>query len=188
MVHLTIAAAPVAASVAAAAEGGFNLLDVGGIGNIFWTWVIFLFALYPMWKIVMGPVTRALEERDDHAVRAIQRAEKASAEAEAARAEVEVKLGEARSEAARLMNEARDRAEGREREIVEQAKSEAAAMVESARTQIQAEKEKALAAIRGEVVELSLNAAGAVIGRKVGDEDDRRLVQELVGAAGEREA
>lgn len=164
------------------AEGGFNPLDPAGLGNLMWTLVIFLVALPFMWKVVMGPVVRALEERDDHVVRSIQAAEKASAEAEAARAEVEVKLGEARSEASRLMAEARERAEDREREIVEASKQEAVAMVENARTQIQVEQEKAIAAIRTEVVELSLNAASKVIGRTVDAEDDRKLVEGLVGA------
>ena len=105
-----------------------------------------------------------------------------------ARAEVEVKLGEARADAAQLLSEARERAETREREIVEAAKSDAQNMVESARVAIRSEQEKALAAIRSEVVEISLEAASQVLGRNVGSDDDRRLVSELVGttkAAGE---
>jgi len=141
-------------------------------------------ALPFMWKIVLGPVTRALEDRDDKVVQAIQKAEKASADAEASRAEVEVKLGEARAEAARLMQEARERAEAREREMIEAAKSESQAMVESARTRIQAEQEKALSAIREQVVELSLHAAGRVLERNVSSEDDRRMVSALVGSDG----
>ncbi len=166
-----------------AEEGGFDPMDVAGAGNVLWTWVIFLIALPFIWKVVMGPVARALEERDEQVVRAIQEAKKASADAEAARAEVEVKLGEARSEAARLMAEARERGEAREREILESAKSEAAAMVDSAKAQIQAEQEKALAAIRTEVVELSLHAASKVLDRNVGAEDDRRLVESVVAGS-----
>ena len=67
-----------------------------------------------------------------------------------------------------------------EREIVENAKKEAAAMVDTARDQIRAEKEKAMTAIRSEVVDLSLNAAGQVLRRRVDSEDDRRLAEELV--------
>lgn len=164
------------------ADGGLDPLDPAGFGNLFWTWIIFLLSLPFIWKVVMGPVARALEERDDHAMKAIESAERASAEAEAARAEVEVKLGEARAEAARLMSEARDRAEVREREIVENAKSEAQTMVEGARQQILAEQEKALSAIRNEVIELSLHAAGKVIERNVSGEDDRKLVSTLIGS------
>lgn len=172
--------------IAVLAEGGsLNLFDPSGFGGYFWTLVIFFAALPFMWKIVMGPITRVLEERDEQANRAIAAAEKASGDAERARAEVEVKLGEARADAAQLLSEARERAETREREIVEAAKSDAQNMVESARVAIRSEQEKALAAIRGEVVELSLNAASQVLGRNVGSDDDRRLVSELVGSTKE---
>jgi len=163
--------------------GGFNPLDLHGIGGVLWTWVIFLVALPFMWKIVLGPVSKALEERDDQAVRAIQAAEKASADAEAARAEIEVKLGEARTESAQMLQEARERAEARARDLEAKAAAERTARLDSALSEIRSEREKALAAIREEVVELSMSAAGQVLGRNVGSEDDRRLVAELVGAS-----
>lgn len=163
--------------------GGFDPLDLHGIGGVLWTWVIFLVALPFMWKIVLGPVSRALEERDDQAVRAIQAAEKASADAEAARAEIEVKLGEARAESARMLQEARERAEARARELEAKAAEERTARLESALAEIRAEREKALAAIREEVVDLSMSAASQVLGRNVSSEDDRRLVAELVGGS-----
>jgi len=159
----------------------FNPLDVSGAGSFVFTLVIFLVALPLMWKIVWGPITQALIDRDEKASEAIMSAEQASQEAEKARAAVEVALGEAQAEAAKLLSSARERAELRERDIVENAKNEADAMIESARTTIQAEQEKALAAIRGEVVELSLNAASQVLGRNVGSDDDKRLARELVG-------
>lgn len=168
---------------ASAEGGGFNPLDPIHGGGLLWTWVIFLIALPFMWKLVMGPIAAALEERDGHATRAIAAAEKASRDAEAARAEVEVRLSEARAEAARMVGEARGRAETREREIVEEAKVTANALLDNARKAIQAEQDKAVATIRKEVVQLSLNAAGKAIGRKVDSEDDRRFVSELVGAS-----
>lgn len=166
------------------AEGGFNPFELTFAGGALWTWIIFLLALWPIWTMVMGPVTRALLDRDEQAKRAITLAEKASADAEAARAEVEVRLGEARAEAQKLLTQARERAETRERELVDAAKSEAATLLDNARSQIRAEQEKAVAAIRAEVVELSLNAATKVLERNVGSEDDRRLVSDLVAGGG----
>ena len=156
-------------------------MDLAGGGNVLWTWVIFVVALPFIWKIVMGPVTTALEERDDHTARAIAAAEKASAEAEKARADVEVALGEARAEAAQLLTAARQRAEVREHEIVEAAKQEASGMVEAARKAIKAEQDKAISTIRNEVVDLSLKAATKVLERNVGSDDDRRFVSNLIG-------
>ena len=161
-------------------SGSFNPLDVGGAGNFLWTLVIFLVALPFMWKIVFGQIAQALRERDGRASEAVTAAERASEEAEKARAAVEVALGEAQGEAARLLGQARERAEVRERDIVDKAKHEAQAMIESARSTIEAEREKALSAIRQEVVDLSLHAASRVLGRRVDGDDDRRLANELV--------
>lgn len=163
---------------------GFDPLDVNQGGNMLWTWIIFLVTLPFAWKVVLGPTTRALGERDDRAARAIEDAERASREAERTRSEVEVKLGEAQANAARMMSEARERAEVRERELLEEAKREGEALRERARTDIEAAKAQALQAIRDEVVELSLSAAGKVIQRTVDSADDRRLVNELVAASG----
>jgi F-type H+-transporting ATPase subunit b len=164
-----------------AAEGAaFNPLNPLHGGLALWTWIIFLLALIPVWKMVMGPVSRALLDRDQEAFSAVRKAEQASAEAERARAEVEVKLGEARAEAAKIVAAARERGEMREREIFEKAKTEAAALLDSARSQIRSEQEKAIATIRAEVVDLSLRAAGKVLERQVSAEDDRRLVSQFV--------
>ncbi len=172
----------------AAAEGGFDPFAPAGFGGILWTWVIFLVALPFIWKFVMGPISRALHERDEHVAKAIAAAEKASSEAESARAEVEIKLGEAQADAAKLLAEARERAEVREREILDKAKQEATGMVESARAAIRAEQDKALAAIRNEVVDLSLHAASRVLERNVGSEDDRKFVNELVASTQDSKA
>ena len=167
-----------------AAEGGFDPLDVNGAGGFMWTLIIFLCALPLMWKLVWKPMTVALVARDAQASEAIESAQQASQAAEKAKAEVEVALGEAQAEAAKILGAARERAETRERDIVDKAKKEADAMIEAARSTIQAEQEKALAAIRGEVVDLSLNAASQVLGRRVDSDDDKRLVQELVSQEG----
>jgi F-type H+-transporting ATPase subunit b len=177
----TLPAALLALAPLAAEGGGFNPLDVANGGGFLWTLIIFLVAAPFIWTVVMGPVTRALEERDGKAARAIAEAQKASSDAEHARAQVEVALGEARAEAAKLIAEARERARVREVELIEAAKSEAAGLVEGARRTIQAEQQKAIAAIREEVVDLAIAGAGKVLGRNVGGDDDRRLVADLVG-------
>ena len=167
-------------SIASSEGGGFNPLDLSQGGGMLWTWIIFLAALPFIWKVVMGPITKALTERDEHAARAIAQAERASADAERAKAAVESALSQAQADAAKLMAEARARGEVRQHEIVEAAKLEATNLVESARKAIRTEQDKAVAAIRNEVVDLSLRAASKVLERNVTSEDDRRLVSELV--------
>jgi F-type H+-transporting ATPase subunit b len=177
MLHLPI--------LLAAEGGGFNPLDLSGIGGTFWTLVIFLVALVPIWTLVMGPVTRALEARDEKAAAGLAAAQKASEEAQSARAAVESKLREAQLEAAKIIDAARGRAEIVERELKDAAARESQALLTRAKSEIQAEQARALSAIRTQVVEVSMNAASQVLKRRVDSADDRRLVEELVaGAAG----
>ncbi|MCY3003272.1 MAG: F0F1 ATP synthase subunit B [Planctomycetota bacterium] len=161
--------------------GGLDPFDPAGFGGMLWTWVIFLAALPFMWKVVMGPIAKALEARDEQAARAIGEAEKAREETAKARAEVESKLAEARAEAAKLVAEARERATAVERQITDEANARGVRMVAEAQAAIHAERDKALAAIREEVVDLSMAGARAVLGRNVGADDDRRLVSDMVG-------
>jgi F-type H+-transporting ATPase subunit b len=170
------------ASLAVEENPTFNPLDPSFGGIALWTWIIFLVALPFMWKVVMGPITKGMEERDERAAQAIAAAEEAKRGAEAARGEVERRLAEAQGEAARMVEAARARAEARERELVEQAGKESAAMLERARAEIRNEQDKAVAQIRKQVVDLSLSAAGQVLKRRVDSSDDRRLVEELVSA------
>ena len=164
--------------------GGFNPLDPEYGGVAVWTWLIFLLSLPFIWKVVMGPVTKALEARDEAATKAIVDAQAAKSGAEAARAEVEAKLAEARTQAARIVEEARVRAEAREKEILETARREAQATSQRAQAEILAAQDKALGEIRAQVVNISMSAAGSVLRRKVDASDDRRLVEEIVAGAG----
>jgi F-type H+-transporting ATPase subunit b len=174
------------ALIASEGGGGFNPLDPAGAGIALWTWVIFLVALVPIWKLVMGPITRGLIARDEKSTAAIAAAEAANKAAQEARAEVDRRLAEAQRESAAMVEAARARADAREKQLVEEAKKNAADLLERARAEIRAEQDKALATIRKQVVDLSLSAAGQVLKRKVDASDDRRLVEELVSAAGEK--
>ena len=163
--------------------GGFNPLDFTQLGIMIWTWIIFLAALPFIWKVVMGPISRTMLQRDEKAAAAIAAAEAAKAEAEKARVAVEAALAEARAEAVKTVEAARARAETRERELLAEAKDASEKLLEHARAEIRNEQAKAVAQIRAQVVEISLAAAGKVLERKVDAADDRRLVEQLVAAS-----
>src|SRR5262245_56630709 len=128
--------------------GGFNPLDFSQLGILIWTVVIFLAAIFPIWKVVMGPVAKGMAERDRRAETAIAAAEEARRETEKVRAEVEARLEEARAEAAKTVAAARARAEAREREMTAEATKNADRLLERARAEIRSEQDKAIALIR----------------------------------------
>lgn len=170
------------------AEGGegFNPLDLSTASNTLWTIIIFAVALGAMWKLVWKPMADHLEQRDHKAEEAAHAAEKAREEAQRSEAEVRRKLDEAQKEASRIITEARAMGEAQGREAIAAAQAQSQQQLERAKAEIEREKTKALAEIRETVVEISMDAAGRVIGRSVADEDQRRYVREFVTSQGNR--
>jgi F-type H+-transporting ATPase subunit b len=164
-------------------EGGFNPLSLTAAANAFWTIVIFALSLPLMWKIVWGPMAKALEHRDEQADEAVKAAEAAKAAAEQARADVEKKLASAQTESARIIGEARAIGEAQGKEAIAQAQAEAKRTLENAKSEIEREKTRAIAEIRESVVDLSLEAASRVVGRSFQDDDQRRFVKDFVAGA-----
>ena len=66
-------------------------------------------------------------------------------------------------------------------EILEEARLAAERERDTARREIEAAKENALSEIRDEVVRLSREIAERVLERQVGDEDHRRIADEVLG-------
>ena len=172
-----------------AAGGGFNPIDFSHFSVTFWTIVIFLLALYPMIRFVFGPIARALDAQDEKARHAVTEAEAARDEAARTKEEIEERLARLREQEEELVAQARAKAEEAGREIQEKAKREGERQLERARRAIAQEEARARAELRREVVDLTIQAAGKVVGRTLTDRDQRSFVEELVqGAApGEEE-
>ncbi len=115
--------APVAA---AGGEGLSTLLDFHA-GAWLWTWIAFLLALGVMWKMVYGPITRALEARDQKVEDSIAAADVARKEAEAQMAAAKAELQKAQESAKRMVEEAMARAERQAAEAVRAADERAKA-------------------------------------------------------------
>ncbi len=164
-------------------NGGFNPFEFAP-GVAFWTIVIFALALFPMWKFVFGPITKALEARDRRLEDAISAAEQARKDAEAQAAAVKADLEKARQEARRTVEEATARAHRQGEEQIALARAEADREKQKALQEIEALKTRALEEIRSEVVDLVIRSTGKILGRDVDDDAHRAMVHEFVGRAG----
>lgn len=159
-----------------------SLLEVG-TSSIFWTPLIFVLSLPLMWKFVFGPITKALEEREDNSRKAAAAAEAAREETARLKAAIQEDLDAARREAAKQVAEAKARAADREKELMAAAKEEA----ERERARAQAEIEQSLNSareiLRKEAVLLAVDTAERVIGREFSDADQQRLVADFQAPA-----
>ncbi|MFN0208085.1 MAG: F0F1 ATP synthase subunit B [Planctomycetota bacterium] len=179
---MTILNALAGSLITVASEEGFNPIRISDASNTLWTIVIFALSLPFMWKFVWGPMARALHERDHHAEEAVKAAEAAKAAAENAKNEVEKRLADATKESARMIVEARSMGEAQARDVIAQAQTQSQQILDRAKSEIEREKSKALAEIRETVVDISIDAATKVVGRAVGDDDQRRYVREFVAS------
>jgi F-type H+-transporting ATPase subunit b len=159
--------------------GGLGPFQVE-FGLIFWTWVVFLVLLFVLWKFAWPAIVGATEEREKKIRDQLAQAETARADAQVALEESKRLAAEARASAQQLLTDARQTAEKERVLLLERAKREQDDMLDRARREIVAERDKAVAALRREAVDLSLAAAAKLVGQRMDNEADRRLVTEYL--------
>ena len=152
-------------------------------GAMVWTLIAFAVGLFFMWKFVYGPITNALEDRDQKVEDSIKAAEVARQEAEAQMAKAKAELGEAQANAKRMVEEAMSRAERQAAEAVREADERAKAELQKARDTIAAEKRQAVQEIRAIAVDLTIQATGKLLQQEVDAEKNKPLVAQFVQGA-----
>jgi F-type H+-transporting ATPase subunit b len=156
-----------------------NLLEPN-VGLVFWTAVVFLAVLWILWKYAWGPITDALEEREERIDASMTKAERALEEARQIQAENEKNRREAEQEARQILREAREEAEQLREEEKQKTRREIQEMQEQARADIEREKQNALSELRAEVADLAVEAAGKIIDENLDENRQRRLVDDFI--------
>jgi F-type H+-transporting ATPase subunit b len=151
-------------------------------GLMVWTLVIFVILLFVLSKYAFGPITKAVEAREQALEDAINAAKRDREEAALLLAEHRAALDASRSEGQKLIAEARAAAERVRAELVEQAHAEQTRMLDRARSEIVAEKVKAVAELRREAVELAIAGASKVIGKNLDQPSNRQLVESFLAS------
>ena len=171
---LALSAIMLSAREAHAAEGG--LLTPNG-GLMFWTLVIFVILLFVLAKFAFGPITAAVEAREQALEKAIADAKRDREEAARLVAEHKSQIEGARAEAQRLIGEARTAGEHMKAKMLEDTKAQQAELLERARRDIDAERQRAIADLRREAVDLALAGASKVVERNLDSATNRQLVE-----------
>ncbi len=146
-------------------------------GLFLWTWVVFLALLFLLRRFAFPAIFKMTEERERTIAAQLDAAAKANTEAQALLDENRRLLADARSQAQAMMAEAKQTVEKEHTAAIDKTRQEQEQLLDRARREIAAEREKALAALRREAVDLSLAAAGKLLGQKVDSAADRALVE-----------
>ena len=153
-------------------------------------WVIVTFALlflllyFTAWPKLLS----ALEEREKQIRHQLEEAERERNQAAELVERHRQELDKVKEDARAILVEQRAEGQKLRADIVGKAREEADQIVEKARQEIGHERDKAVETLRREVVELSLDAAGKVLGRAITGDDHRRLVEEAVSELGKLKA
>ncbi len=131
-------------------------------------------------KFIWPPLTKALEERRAKIAEGLAASDRAEQELERAKVEADKIVKEARQQAAGILDQAGQRGN----QIIEQAKQDAVSererQVRATEAEIMQAQNQARSALQKEAVDLSVAAAGKVLGREVKAADHEKLLAELI--------
>ena len=177
--RLTAILSLLVASPAFAQEEMGSLLSID-TGLMFWTVLIFLFALFVLYKAAYPHILGAVEAREQRIRELLAAAKENREEANALLGEQRKQMDEVRQRAQEALAEGRAAGERLREEILAQARRDQAELLERTRRDVGREMERALAELRTEAVEIAIAAASKLLERNLDAEDNRRLVREYL--------
>jgi F-type H+-transporting ATPase subunit b len=130
--------------------------------------------------LLFKPVTKFMADRSRKIEESIAGAESEKAQARQLLEEYQAQLKNAGGEAEAIIKNARENAAREAERIVGEGKIRAENMVATARARIESEQQAALALFKAEAAALVVAAAGRLLARNLGQEDDRRLAASLL--------
>jgi len=93
-------------------------------------------------------------------------------------------LADSKNEAARIVDEARQTADQMRRDLLVRAEAESAEIRERAQAEVIAARDRAIADLRGQVAELAIGAAEAIVGQNLDPATNRALVDRYIEQVG----
>jgi F-type H+-transporting ATPase subunit b len=174
--------------IASAAQGGGGSIGSGlGINAVAFISQLVSFGIVfvLLWRWGLPAITRTLDRRERVIREGIENAERAKRDLEEANQRAEQILADARRQAQETVERASKAAQQEANRIREEAQAQAERISQQQISRIQQEANRARAELSRLVVNLSIDAAGKVVGRSVDSKDNRRLVEEFVTTSDE---
>ena len=145
-----------------------------------YTVVVFLLAFWILQKKAWGPISAALDERENKIRESLEAADRMREEQQVFQAEQEKVLAKARKEASAIVAEGKRDAEVVRDQVVTDAKTQAEEIKTRALSEIDQAKEKAVDEIHTRAVGLSITIAEKLIGHSVNEKDQDRIAKDTI--------
>ena len=143
-------------------------------GTIIAELVAFVIILWVLWKYVVPPLSKSLQDRQDMIQKQVEDSEEAQRRLKAAEERYDQALAEARTEAAKIRDNARADGEHIREELREQASAEVERIRQRGEEQLSAQRDQVVRQLRGELGGLSIQLAEKLVGHELADDDRRR--------------
>lgn len=136
-------------------------------------------------KFLFKPVLKIIDDRQKEIDSTYEDANKAKAEAEAMRESYSAKLADANAQGDEILRQATRNAQMREEEILRDAQAKAQRTMERAQEQIELEKKQAMNDLKGQVSNIAVDIASAVLEEDVDGSKHTRLIDSFIDKLGE---
>ena len=150
-------------------------------GLMIWTIIFFAIVLFVLKRYAFGPIQKAIDDRRERILNAVNEADAAREEARNLLEEHRKLIGQAKSESEEILAEARRVADAQRERVRQETDEDRARRLEETRRQIDQATVQALGQIRDEVGKLSLLAAEKITRKSLTASDQERLIDEALG-------
>lgn len=137
-------------------------------------------------KFFWRPIIATIRDREDMIMSEIESTKHARKVAESKIVEQDELLLKAHHDADRILTEAKRNAERIRADIIETAKLETQAILQQSREQAEFEKGRLIEGLKQDLIGLTLLSTQKVLGRVVSEEENERVVQDVVSRLVER--
>ena len=145
------------------------------------TGIIFLLLLMVLSKFAWGPISQALQNREEGLLTQFEEAKRSNEEAHRLLAEHQNKLDGAAEEVRSLIDQAKREAETQKDGILSEAQAAAKSEKDRAVREIQAAKNQALKELAEKSVDTAVGLAGRIVRKQLSPDDHAQLIQDALG-------
>jgi F-type H+-transporting ATPase subunit b len=136
-----------------------------------------------LWRFVLPPVRKMLDERRARIQESLDAAERMRQQATETERMLEEQREEGRRQAQEIIGQAQEIARRIEAEARTQALADAETLIARARSEIQLERDGAIAELRREFADITVSAAEKVINQSLDRQAHRRLIEDVLASA-----
>lgn len=151
-----------------------------------WSIAVFLLLFFVLSKFAWGPMLEGLHKREHNILSALDDAQKARAEAQTLREQLQVEMNKASEKVREMLDEARRDAQLATESMIDKARAEIQSERDRLRKEIQTATDQAIQELWKQTAQLATLVSSKVIRRQLSVEDHRHLVDEALTELGER--